>query len=826
MGIEEELLAQLEEKEKWIAQIEQSLADYVAEVDDLQLKVKALEGQLRDATSAKAYRLASFISRTIQRIAPPETRRRRLLRLGYRALKVVSKLRHPHWVVKKVVELSQRLGGKLNLMLARRMDVSGNLLGRGLLEPLDFHNLPRFVTHDHVDVSIVIPVFNHYRESLACIRSIALVASHSRYEVIVVDDGSTDETPEMLRRVRGLVLLRNDQNLGFIGSCNRGASAARGEFLVFLNNDTIVTPGWLEALRETFQEVPDAGYVGAKLVYPDGRLQEAGSVIWNDASGWNYGKLDNPDHPSYNFMREVDYCSGACIMVPRELFQELGGFDSHYAPAYYDDTDIAFKIRQRGRKVVYQPLAKIIHHEGLTSGTSLESGVKAYQRVNQAKFRQRWSDRLDAHAPAPPQDADRNAYTRSLYVKSRVHVLVIDARIIMPDRDSGSLRMLGLLRAIRQMGYHVTFLPSDMVAAPPYLQSLQRIGIEVIHHPFYCSAAHYLKEHGRELDLVILSRADVATSHMTSVRRFAPQARVVFDTVDLHFVREDRQARIAGDHAVQSVTAPRKQQEIRLARRADLTLVVSHVEKAILEEECPGLDVQIISTIHQVDVAEPPGFENRRNIVFIGSFEHPPNPDAVLFFVREIFPLIQNQLRDVVFQVIGPNPPWEIEQLASPAVKILGFVPEVKPIFDRARVSVAPLRFGAGVKGKINQSMAFGVPAIVTSIAAEGMYLVHEQNAMIADDPRAFADAVVRAYNTRDLWERLSRNGRKSVRTHFSVEAASQRVGELMKWAGLSSPIKQLDEKTVRAHQTHGFSGSRRASVISRRGSVLEMCSE
>jgi len=816
VGIEEKLLVQLEEKQEWIDQMERSLADYEAELNELHQKLQTMESLLHETRSAGAYRMAHHISRACRLIAPPETRRRRLLHLGYRGLRAIPKLRHRHWVADKVSQMLSRSRSKLALKLTGYQIVGERLLGRKLYRQLVFSNPPRFATYDRVAVSIIIPVFNHCRDSVACLQSIAMVTTGPTYEVIVVDDGSTDATAEILSRIQGLVLLRNDQNLGFIGSCNRGAAVARGEFLVFLNNDTVVTPGWLEALTKTFQTMPDAGYVGAKLIYPDGRLQEAGSVIWRDATGWNYGKFDNPDHPSYNFTREVDYCSGACIMVPSDLFQELGGFDSHYAPAYYDDTDLAFKIRERGRKIVYQPQARIIHHEGLTSGTSLDSGVKAYQRLNQTKFRQRWGERLDSHPPAPPQDADRNAYTRNVYVTSRARVLVIDARMIMPDRDSGSLRMMGILRAVRRRGYHVTFMPDDMIARSPYLEDLQSIGIEVIHQPCFRSVAHYLTEHGREFDVVIVSRANVAAGHMTMLRRFAPQARIVFDTVDLHFVREERQADFIQDQPRESAIVQRKQQELRLARRADLTLVVSPTEKAILEAECPGIGVRIISNIHQIDEAEPPGLEGRRNIVFIGGFEHPPNPDAVLFFARAIFPRVRDQLPDVVFQVIGPDAPPEILELASPSIQILGFVPEVKPIFDRARVSVAPLRFGAGVKGKVNQSMALGVPTVVTSIAAEGMYLVHEENAMIADDPECFADAVVRLYSSSELWKRLSVNGRESVRQHFSVEAASQRVDELLEWAGLGVSSRRLIDKTLRSDRSHEFSSSRHASPIHR----------
>jgi len=368
----------------------------------------------------------------------------------------------------------------------------------------------------------------------------------------------------------------------------------------------------------------------------------------------------------------------------------------------------------------------------------------------------------------------------------RGRVLVIDHRLPTPDRDSGSLRMMELIRAILGRGHHVTFIPDNFFVWPPYLQDLEAIGVEVVHPPEYRFVAQFLKERGRDFDLAIISRAGIAARHLTTVRRYAPRARIVFDTVDLHFLREERQARLVQDSALQSAGAGRKRQELRLARSADLTLVVSPIEVDILEQECPGLDVRIISNIIPIDGADVPGLEGRRNILFIGGFDHAPNVDAVLYFAREILPRVTACIPDAVFQVIGSYPTPEIQQLAGPNIQVLGYVADVKPIFDRARVSVAPIRFGAGVKGKVNQSMALGVPVVVTSVAAEGMYLVHEQNAMIADDPESFADAVVRVWNSRELWERVSINGRHNLREHFSVEAAAKPIDEMLEWAGLT----------------------------------------
>jgi O-antigen biosynthesis protein len=783
---QEKLVAQLEESEEWIGQMERSLSDTEIALTYHYERAQELERTLHEIRSSASFRMANRIALACRRIAPLGTGRRRALHLGFRSLRAMPKLRSRRWVALKLGRLLNGSRYGLSLLVHACRVESKQFLGFDRARVRLLPDLPRFSRLDQVDASIVIPVFNHWRDSLACLESIARLTSGLSYEVIVVDDGSTDQTPELLKRVPGLVVIRNAQNLGFIGSCNRGAAAARGEFLVFLNNDTVVTSGWLEALARTFRSIPGTGYVGAKLVYPDGRLQEAGSVIWRDGTGWNYGKLDDAGHPRYNFTREVDYCSGACVMVPRALFEQLGGFDAQFSPAYYEDTDLAFKIRHAGHKIIYQPHARIIHHEGLTSGTSLESGVKSFQVVNQKKFQGRWSERLDFHPPAPPPDSDRNVYTRDRAVAAQGQVLVIDHRLPFADQDCGSLRMMEMIRAVARAGRHVTFIPGDLTGWAGYLEELQAIGVEVIHRPYYRSVVEYLKLHGREFGLAIISRLATAAMFMTTVRRLAPQAKIVYDTVDLHFLRHERQARVKQDNLLESAIASTKQQELRLATRADLTLVVSPIEKAILEQECPGIDVRILSTIYSPAEKDVPGFDGRGSIIFIGGFQHSPNADAVLYFAKDIFPLICERLPDAVFQVIGPDAPPEVLELESSSIHILGHVPDVAPLFHQARVSVAPLRFGAGVKGKVNQSMALGVPVVVTSIAAEGMYLVHEDNAMIADDPASFADAVVRLWTSRELWEKVSANGCRNLRDHFSAEAAAKPIAELLEWAGLA----------------------------------------
>ena len=586
MGTEEKLLHKLYEEDQCIEQLERLLVDSEHELEEKQERIQELEWTLADIQDSKSWKLVQRLAVGVGTVAPLGSRRRRVLQLGYRCLGAVPKLRDRRWVAHRARILLNSSRGTLGLAF-RPYRTIGERLGLLVRHRPSPPSTPRhFPVFDQVVVSIIVPVFNHWSETLACLESILQFTDGPAYEVIVSDDASTDETPEMMKRIEGVVYSRNDQNLGFIGSCNRGATRARGEFLVFLNNDTVVTAGWLDALLQTFRDMPGTGLAGAKLIYPDGRLQEAGGVIWHDASGWNYGKFDDPDHPRYNFAREVDYCSGACVMVPRALFERFGGFDSHYKPAYYEDADLAFKIREAGHKVIYQPLAKIVHYEGLTCGRSVQSGVKSYQVVNQEKFRRRWSDRLAAH-PEPPEAQTRIIHPHGVESASRGQVLVIDHRMPTPDRDCGSVRMLEILRAIRRRGHHVCFVPDNLITNPPYQQLLQRAGVEVIHQPYYHLVASFLKQHGQEFDLVLISRAEIAARHMTSVKRFAPGAKVVFDTVDLRFLREEREAGVKQDRSLRAAVAERKQKELRLARRSDLTLVVSPIEKAVLARNAP-----------------------------------------------------------------------------------------------------------------------------------------------------------------------------------------------------------------------------------------------
>ncbi|MGY6553081.1 MAG: glycosyltransferase [Wenzhouxiangella sp.] len=636
--------------------------------------------------------------------------------------------------------------------------------------------------HTQPRASIIIPVYNKLAYTAACLQSIADEAGELPFEVIVVDDCSTDTTPEFLASCTGIKSLRNGENSGFIASCNAGAAAACGDYLVFLNNDTTVTPGWLDALLQTFEDFRGVGIAGARLVYPDGTLQESGGIIFNDASGWNYGRNQSPDAPQYNFAAEADYVSGACLAIPRALFEALDGFDRHYAPAYYEDTDLCFRVRERGLRVFCQPACTIIHHEGVSSGTDESSGTKRYQAVNREKFLARWAEALALQPPHRTDDDRADPVRRARFHRARGRALLIDATTPMPDHDSGSVRFTAMLELMVEAGWQVSFMPQNLNWEGPYSEGLQRRGVEVLCAPGVRSPEAWLNEHGEDLDLVLVSRHYVLEPLIKTIRQRCPHARLIFDTVDLHFLRERRQADLSGSESMAAAAERTRRTELKLMRDSDVTLVVSPVEQSLLAEWVPEAEVRVLSNIHSVRGRQR-DWRERRDLMFVGGFQHPPNVDAAEWLIDEIFPLIRAELPDVRLHLIGSRMPEALRSKAADGVLVHGYVEDLSPYLNGCRLSLAPLRYGAGVKGKVNQAMAWGLPVVASSCAAEGMFLVDGQDVLTADDSISFARQVVRAYADERLWLQLSDAGMANVARYFSRSAAGEVIAELLKRA-------------------------------------------
>ncbi len=747
----ERLDGELESANERAAHLAGVVADREAELDDARLAGQRAVAELEAFSAFRAaevatttYQLAALITRFGAWVAPAGTRRHS----GLRATAGV--LRRCYGSLRRRAGVRRQLGA-----------VVGPGTGSTAVLP----------TSVEPAVSIVIPVFEQSAVTLRCLQSIARAEVATPYEVIVVDDASGDDTSDVLDRCSGIRIVVNAENLGYLRSTNRGAAESRADHVVLLNNDTEVGDGWLDRLLDVFRSFPDTGLVGARLVYPDGRLQEAGNIIWSDGSGWNYGRLDDPDDCRFSFVREVDYCSAACLAVRRDLWEEVGGFDERYAPAYYEDADLAFEVRARGWRVRYQPEAFVVHYEGVSHGTDAGSGLKAHQVTNQTRFAEKWAEELVGHRPNDPDlvvDASVRVHAGRL--------LVADFEVPQWDRHAGALRMFRILELLVELDWQVTFVPGNLAPLQPYTDQLGQLGIEVVSGSF--EIGRFVEERAGTFDAVLLSRPDEGMRWLATLRAKHPDLPILYDTVDLHAVRMERARSLGVAHFDEETEARVADQERLLIRQSDVTVVVSEADRLWIEANEPGSRTAVIGTIHASRSGGPP-FRDRTGLIFVGSWNHPPNGDAVTWFLDEVLPLVRVDLPEIDVHIVGSDQPAGLAA-GDPRVHCHGWVEDLDSLYDTVRVAIAPLRFGSGIKGKIGEALSRGVPAVTTTVGAEGFQFASGYELIVADSAHEFAAQVVRLHADEDHWASHACEGMTAMDSLLGREVARRQLVELL----------------------------------------------
>ncbi len=664
------------------------------------------------------------------------------------------------------------------------------------------------------DVSILIILFNQAALSYGCLDSLHRLAARD-IDLIIVDNASSDQTGELLSRIDGARIIRNAENLHFLRAVNQGAAFATGEFLLLLNNDAIVMPNAITRAVDILRSDPTIGAAGGKIILPDGCLQEAGSILWSDGSALGYGRGDDPQRPDYQFQRDVDYCSGAFLMIRRALFEQLNRLDPIFAPAYYEETDLCLRLRAQNYRIVYDPMIEILHMEFASSPSS--GAALALQAKNRLTFLDRHKEALSRKYP--PGTRPLNARDPT----SKCRILVIDDCVPYETLGAGMPRAAYLLRTLADLGAQVTFYPRTngrgtwdmirqhfpatiefMLRTPPvlgreYLREIAHYfprpirfvigrGVRLIRAVLRSTAnpkslppipgdpilEQFLIDRFDYYDLVIVSRPHNMAA-LNEIIKAKPDllrhAQLIYDAEALFSPREALRLALLGTPLSAQDSAKALSDELALAQRAHGIFAVNELD-AEQFRLAGHQDVQVLG--HALTpVLTSNGFDARAGLLFVGNMDADlsPNVDGMIWFSHQIAPLLSREHHlDWHLDAIGRADAWDLRRINLAAIRWHGPVIDPAAFYNCARVFIAPTRFAAGIPHKIHEAAARGVPVVATSILAQQLGWTDGHDLLVADSPEDFAAQIARLYQDEDLWHRLRNNAFTRVKADCAPE--------------------------------------------------------
>ncbi len=609
-------------------------------------------------------------------------------------------------------------------------------------------------------VSIVIPVHNNWWATYACLRSIQSGMNKTPFEVIVVDDFSSDMTVQALRNLRGLTVVRNKSNLGYLYSTNLGASKASvtSRYILTLNNDTVPGIDWIDELYSVCESDSNIAIAGSCLVYPDGTLQEAGSQIFKDGSGWNLGRGENFPNPMHSNLREVDYCSAASILIKKDFWEKNGGFDIRFAPAYYEDTDLAFSARALGYKVVCVPTSIVIHHEGLSHGTSVASGLKSYQEINRGKFLAKWGKVLEQHW-------ENKGIPRVEHARNSLGIIVlIDQQLPSPRRDSGSIRTVRLIKHFSDLGFHVILGALDSSTSESDLFPLRKMGVEI--HQSIDVLFDSLKPRLPRLYAIWIVRPNVIEEVQPRLTILESSTIIVGDLLDLP------------PHEAQKLKLDA--QSIRIAKSVDKCVLVSKLEADFMKYNGFSNVEYVWHDFMFQEINRE--WETSSGAIFVGGFRHKPNVEGLTWFINEVMPIIRKKDPSFRVRIVGSGCTPDFEKLmADQGLEYLGRLDDLSLIYKTSKMAIVPLLSGAGMKGKLAESFAFGLPAVSTSIGAEGFQLdTYSTPVLIKDTPEDFANACLALNVDEEMNSMMSEHAKTYTARYLSEDFVKEQIQSVL----------------------------------------------
>lgn len=627
-------------------------------------------------------------------------------------------------------------------------------------------------------VSIIVSAQNRWTHTHSCLTSIQRDSADIPFEVIIADDGSSDLTARVGDFAPGARAVTVSPGQGPLRTWNKAAMLARGQFLLFLHNDTEVQQNWLSELLRAIETDETVGMVGPKVLHPDGTVREAGGIVWSDAATLCLGDGDVASKPQYNYRREVDYLPGTCIMVRKELWARTGGFDDRFAMSDHHDVDLAFTARKCGYRVMFEPRSVVVH-----LGTCCWN-KRAAENDGKAIFLEKWRDTLTReHTPA-----GEGVFLARDRCRSKKTVLFVDYQVPRYDMFAGSRTNLMYLRLLVRMGLNVKFIPADFERMEPYSSTLNDMGIETLDGRWSRDNwKKWILENSRHIDYVFFNKPDPTIQFLDFLREHT-EAKIIYQGHDLHFLRLRRKFDLDRNDRTLAEANRYERIEKEIFSKSDAILSFSSYESELIGTLCPQQPVVTVPLYFYEKFDNPTSdFSARKDLLFVGGFAHAPNADAVVWFCSEAMPIILRSLPDVVLHVIGADAPPAITALASEHVEIVGFVGDdrLKEYYHSCRIVVIPLRFGAGVKGKTVEALYHGTPIVSTSVGVEGIPGI-EAIATPADTAEDFALQVVSMYRDLEALADASMQNVAFVKDRYSVEAACRHMETLLSRLELS----------------------------------------
>ncbi len=602
---------------------------------------------------------------------------------------------------------------------------------------------------DQPRVSVIVLAWRHEDLLRECLASIVAAGGHSvPYEVVIVLNGASPAVVRLVEHeIVGATIVRSRVNRGFAGGCNLARRHARGEFLLLVNDDIEVDPGWMEGLVQTLDDHPDAGAVGSRVLSADGlTLQEAGSLLSANGSPLGVGRGVPESEHRYMSLRTVPYCSGCSLLVRASSWDAVGGLDERYFPAYFEDVDLCLSLRQIGQRVLYQPISRVRHHES----ASLDDAYRnfAFHRAK-AAFVEKWQLVL----PKYPKEAHSQVDLIVRGQRGARHVLVVDDQLPNLTSGSGFGRMHDTVTELLRNKWAPTVFASNTLGADP--RPLGGIGVEVLEGDL----VHHLEALPSSYDAVIISRPNNFERFAHHVRLTQPGAPIVYDSEALYHRRFGRQLDLAEEGGVERQIRSERDYylaiESSIATSADAVVSISEDEADFFRSTPGHATVEVRPPMFTMNVPGPNGFSERRDLVMVAGWlagASSPNGDGLRWFVRTVLPIVRARHPWVRLYVTGADPPSAIQALASPNVTFLGNVTNLGTLHDSVRIAISPIRYGAGVKLKVVDGLRYGVPVVSTTVGADGLPPSVQSAVRISDDPRTFAEHVLDLLEHEKSW--------------------------------------------------------------------------